>query len=107
MTSDGQLIGIMSHTIGSIGQVMKDKNYKEMDEHEMNSFLEAMDDIVEIQRIYQGYIQQIVDIEENTIIEIRTNPAMPSCCPEMKICKRCGVCTGHDYCVCIKGIDYK
>lgn len=46
-------------------------------------------------------------MNKDVVLELRTNPAMPSCCPEMKICKYCGVCKGHAYCVCIKGIDYK
>lgn len=46
-------------------------------------------------------------MNKDIVLELYTNPAMPSCCPEMKICKYCGVCKGHAYCVCIKGIDYK
>jgi len=45
--TDGQLIAIMSHTIGSIGQIIKNEKY-------------TNDEAVEeIKRIYRGYISQI------------------------------------------------
>ncbi len=45
--TQGQLIALMSHTLGSIGQVMKDPNAGNQDI------------VSEIQRIYNGYIKQI------------------------------------------------
>lgn len=48
MVSDGQLIALMSHTIGSIGQILKHKDENKLTEDEQ-----------EIKRIYNGYISQI------------------------------------------------
>lgn len=46
MPTDGQLISLMSHTIGSIGQVLKHQS--------LTTEIET-----EIKRIYDGYIQMV------------------------------------------------
>lgn len=51
MPTDGQLISLMSHTIGSIGQVFKDKA--------LATNLSEQKALTEIKRIYDGYITQI------------------------------------------------
>ena len=50
--TDGQLIAIMSHTIGSIGQLIK--SYEPTTPNEIDMLT-----LAEIKRIYFGYIQQI------------------------------------------------
>ena len=51
MPTDGQLLSIMSHTIGSIGQVFKDAKLTPYDKQ-----------LEEIERIYLGYIKQIASV---------------------------------------------
>lgn len=52
--SDGQLIRLLSHTIGSIGQIFKDrKKFQAIQEHHLTPAEK------EIKRIYDGYIEAI------------------------------------------------
>lgn len=48
--TQGQLIALMSHTLGSIGQVLKNKDEDTLTVEEK-----------EILRIYRGYIKQIAE----------------------------------------------
>lgn len=56
--SDGQIISLSSHTIASIGQVMKNKRY---DDASPEEFRKLQANLVEIQRIYQGYVKVMTE----------------------------------------------
>ena len=59
--TDGQLISIKSHTLGSIGQIIEGKKYSSpVKMEDVNEVFEAMrQDLMEIQRIYDGYTEQM------------------------------------------------
>ena len=67
MPTDGQLISLASHTIGSIGQVLKDYGIGCS-----NPNVEYEKAVKEIDRIYRGYIKQIAgawskDVQTNSM----------------------------------------
>lgn len=55
IATDGELISLMAHTIGSIGQIVKE-NSTLSDKYTKEEAFE------EIKRIYNGYIEKIIKI---------------------------------------------